>query len=117
MRWRQKYNKETGKSEFIPIDEAAAREDIAQGKTLSIIRGNFDAFRSPVDGSIIATHRDLENHNKRNSVVNSAEFSPEFLEGKRKERERILRGEHTREEKFERKREIYNRWVEAERNG
>ena len=112
-RWRQVYNEETGKREFIPIDEAAARRD-GSGTSLHTA---FEPFVSPVDGSLITTHRDLENHNKRNSVVNSAEFSPEFLESKRKERERILRGEHTREEKFERKREIYNRWVEAERNG
>lgn len=30
----------------------------------------FEAFRSPVDGSIIACERDLREHNKRNNVVN-----------------------------------------------
>lgn len=30
----------------------------------------FEAFRSPVDGSIIASHSDLREHNKRNHVVN-----------------------------------------------
>lgn len=117
MRWRQVYDKETGKSEFIPIDEAAARQDRLAGKSLSIVRGNFDAFVSPVDRSLISTQRDLDNHNMRHAVVNSAEFSPEFLEGKRKERERVLSGIHTRQEKFERKQEIYDKWVEAERNG
>lgn len=31
---------------------------------------SFDAFKSPVDGSIISTHRELAEHNKRNNVVN-----------------------------------------------
>lgn len=30
----------------------------------------FEAFKSPVDGSIIACERDLREHNKRNGVVN-----------------------------------------------
>lgn len=30
----------------------------------------FEPFRSPVDGSIISTHRELAEHNKRNNVVN-----------------------------------------------
>lgn len=30
----------------------------------------FEAFKSPVDGSIIACDRDLREHNKRNNVVN-----------------------------------------------
>jgi hypothetical protein len=34
------------------------------------VKGNFDRFRSPVDGSIISTERDLRNHNARNNVVN-----------------------------------------------
>ena len=58
MRWRQ--DKDTG--EFIPIDEAARQSD-----GLIHVRG-FEAFRSPVDGSIIRNHRDLDHHNKRNNV-------------------------------------------------
>ncbi len=34
------------------------------------VKGNFDAFKSPVDGSIITGHRALEEHNKRNQVAN-----------------------------------------------
>jgi hypothetical protein len=65
---------------------------------VAIVRGNFDAFVSPVDGSLIRNHKELENHNKRNNVVNSAEFSPEFMERKRKERERVFTGERTKEQ-------------------
>lgn len=34
------------------------------------VKGNFDAFRSPVDGSVISTSRALSEHNTRNQVVN-----------------------------------------------
>lgn len=37
---------------------------------MGFVKGNFDAFRSPVDGSLIATQNDLSEHNKRNNVVN-----------------------------------------------
>lgn len=37
------------------------------------VKGNFEAFKSTVDGSIISTERDLRNHNKRNNVVQIGE--------------------------------------------
>ena len=101
---------------MIPIDEAAARLDQSQGKHNHIIRGNFDAFHSPIDGSLINSHRSYENHNKRNGVVSSAEYSPEYYAGKAKEREDFFAGKRSRAEKQARKEEIYERWVEAERN-
>lgn len=36
---------------------------------MGYIKGRFDPFRSTVDGTIIANHRDMEEHNKRNGVV------------------------------------------------
>ena len=109
MRWRQ--CRHTG--QFIPIDDAARKQDESHG---IIVRGNFDAFVSPVDGTVIDSHRALEQHNKRNNVVNAAEFSPEFLADKRKERERFFEGKHSREEALNRKREIYETITQAERN-
>lgn len=35
--------------------------------------GKFDPFVSPVDGSVITTKRELNEHNKRNKVVQLAE--------------------------------------------
>lgn len=32
--------------------------------------GQFEPFRSTVDGSVISSHRELQEHNKRNGVVN-----------------------------------------------
>jgi hypothetical protein len=34
------------------------------------VKGNFEAFVSPVDKSVISTDRELREHNKRNNVVN-----------------------------------------------
>jgi len=33
------------------------------------VRGKFEAFKSSVDGTIIANHRDMQEHNRRNDVV------------------------------------------------
>ncbi len=56
------------------------------------VQGDIDPFRSPVDGSVITSRRDLAAHNERNGVVNQFEFGTEkeqksFFERKAKERE------------------------------
>jgi len=113
MRWIQKYNKETGKSEFIPVDESAQRHDAKKG--ISIIRDNFKPFRSTVDGTTITNDRELAEHNRRNNVVNASEFSPEYLAQKRREREDFYQGRHSREESQKRKMELYETITRAER--
>ena len=67
------------------------------------IFGDIQSFVSPVDGSIITGRKGLEEHNRRNYVVNSAEFSPEYCE--RVQKERKNEGNTTRES-FKRKEEI-----------
>jgi hypothetical protein len=93
-RYRQVYNEKEERYELIPVDAAARRRE---GIDISV-KGNFDAFVSPVDGSLIKNHRDLEDHNRRNNVVNSAEFSPEWYAKKRAEREKVFTGERSREQ-------------------
>ena len=39
----------------------------------SFVTGKFDAFKSTVDGSIIRTNRELQEHNRRNNVVSMAD--------------------------------------------
>ena len=112
-RYRQVLDQKTGEYVLVPADEAAARReqiDIA-------VRGNFDAFVSPVDGSLIRNHRELEDHNRRNNVVNSAEFSPEFMERKRKERERVFTGERTSQQVQRDRMFIHEMINRAERQG
>lgn len=101
-RWRQVYNEETGKSEFIPIDEAARRADGGQ----HYIHGDIDSFVSPVDGSVISDRKQLEEHNRRHGVVSAHEFSPEFYARKAEERARLYSGEYTKQESLRRKQEI-----------
>jgi hypothetical protein len=109
-RWRQVYNEETGKSEFIPIDEAARHRDISAS-----VHGDIESFVSPVDGSVISDRKQLREHNKRNNVVQTSEFGTEHWDIKRKERERLYNGEYTPAEKQARKMEIHEAIMRAER--
>jgi len=95
-KWRQ--NKVTG--ELIPIDAAARRQDGAY------IQGDIQSFVSPIDGTVISDRKQLREHNKRHGVVNAAEFSKEFYEGKAKDRARLYTGEHSTAEKQARGEEI-----------
>ena len=40
---------------------------------LSFVKGRFEAFKSPVDGSIISSERAMREHNARNGVVSLAD--------------------------------------------
>lgn len=60
-----------------PLCGALAARTITQAPH-GFVKGKFDAFMSPVDGSVISTDKDLLEHNKRNSVVQIQEgFSEE----------------------------------------
>jgi len=107
MRWRQ--DKVTG--EFIPVDKSARKYD---GHA---IHGTFDPFVSMVDGTEIATNKQLREHNKRNNVVQADEFSPEFYARKAQERADFYEGNHSRQESLKRKQEIYETMTRAERYG
>lgn len=102
-RWRQVWDEEKQKHVLMPIDEAAAKRD---GVHDVFVRGDFDAFVSPVDGAVIRNHRQLEEHNRRNNVVSSSEFSQDYYDRKAKERERVFKGEHTTAENFARKQQL-----------
>ncbi len=102
MRWRQVWDEEAGKYVMVPRDEAARRGS----RDGIIVKGKFDAFQSPIDGTAIRTQRQYEDHCKKHNVVPSAEFSPEFYERKAKEREKFFKQEHTPEERWRRRAEI-----------
>lgn len=110
-RWRQ--DKETGN--LVPIDESAYSRDVSAG----VFPGaqSFEAFRSTVDGSLIRNRKELEEHNKRNGVVLADEFSPSYYERKAKERADFFQGRVSRQEQLQRRQQIYEIMVRAERNG
>lgn len=108
-RWRQ--DRETGK--LIPIDEKAVAHDRARG----IIVKDVEPFRSPIDGTIISSRRQYEEHCRKHGVVPAAEFSKDWYDRKAKERARLFTGERTKREVLERKKEIYETMMRAERNG
>lgn len=111
MRWRQVRDAETGEWTLIPIDEAAADRDAAEGRKHPefIIRGPREAFRSPINGEIIATHRDYAEHCRKHNVVPADEFTPEFYAKKAKERQRFFEGKdhRSRAERHKRRQFIY----------
>jgi hypothetical protein len=112
MRWKQIWNEELGKSEFIPMDEKARNRNLT-----AAIHGDIDSFVSSVDRSVITDRAQLREHNKRNDVVNMDEYGTDHWDKQAKVRDRLYTGEHTSEESFKRKQEIYNIMTRAERNG
>lgn len=108
-RWRQ--DKETGK--LIPIDQEAVAHDRARG----FIVKDVEPFRSPIDGTIISSRRQYEEHCKKHNVVPAAEFSQEWYDKKAQERAKHFTGELSRQEVFKRKQEIYEQMVRMERDG
>ena len=111
MKWLQ--DRDTGK--MYPADEAAFKRDNKQGQGFFFVRGNIDAFKSPIDGTEIKNNRQYQDHCRKHNVVPSAEFSPEFFERKKRERESFFGGEHTKAQKLRRKQEIHEHWTRLER--
>ena len=55
-----------------PLCGAQGRKVITSAPQ-GFVKGKFDPFKSNVDGSLIRNQKDLEEHNKRNNVVQLAE--------------------------------------------
>ena len=100
-RYVQKVNPD-GTSRFEEIGNSSPRPEGA------FVHGDVQPFVSPIDGSVISDRKQMREHCKKHGVVPAAEFSNEHYEKAAKERERLHKGEYTRQEKFERKQEIYN---------
>lgn len=66
-----------------PLCNGVARRIILAAPQ-GFVKGKFDAFMSPVDGSVISNSNDLSEHNKRNGVVNIQEGYSE---------EKVLKGD------------------------
>lgn len=100
-RWRQVIDKETGKSQFVPIgpghnfDEAPA------------IHAGFEPFTSPIDGTVISGRKAYREHMEKHGVVPAAEFSKEHYENARKERERVMNGNWNAAERQARREELH----------
>jgi hypothetical protein len=64
---------------------------------------DINPVKSPVDGSVINSRPQLREHNRKHGVTNSADYSPEFLQAKAKERHMKATGmdKQSRQEKRE----------------
>jgi hypothetical protein len=63
------------------------------------VRGDIEPFVSQVDGSIISTRRDLAEHNTRNSVTNTEDYSEGWFETKGKEHALAAQGKTDKDRK------------------
>lgn len=68
------------------------------------VTGKFEAFKSTIDGTLISTNRDLQEHNRRNNVVNLNEVYTD---------EEIKAGKPAEKKKVDNKKEILNDIQEA----
>ena len=79
--------------ELIPREEYVRPKEVAHS-----VFGDIESFVSPIDGEVITGRAGLKKHMRKHNVVNSAEYSPEFLNKKREEREFRLNGGRTKDE-------------------
>lgn len=56
------------------------------------VHGDIEAFRSPIDGTIIDDRGKLREHNKRHGVTNIADYGPEYFERCHKQRSETMQG-------------------------
>jgi len=90
--------------------------DTTEPRSMDVVR-HFEAFKSPIDGSIIRNSRELKAHCDRHNVVPAGEFSKEFFERKAREREKFYKGHVDPKVSFQRKQQLYEAITRAERNG
>ena len=76
-------------------------EYIAPDNRTAFIQGDIESFVSPIDGTVIDDRRKLREHNRRHSVTDSRDYSPEYYARKKSERDAQLTG-NTREQRQER---------------
>jgi hypothetical protein len=68
---------------FIPKEEYHGNN--VRGPNMHVMP-DIEPFVSPIDGSVISSRPHLKAHNKKHGVTNTADYSPQFLEKRAKER-------------------------------
>ena len=86
--------------QLIPKEEYYGQNTRSSVAGYTILK-DIEPFISPVDGKIINSRSQLRVHNKQHDVTNMADFSPEYVEKKVKERQLRLHGQ-TRADKQDR---------------
>lgn len=70
---------ETGK--LVP-----ANEYIRPAKQSTYVHGDMAPVKSPITGEVFTCRGKLEKHNREHGITNSADYSPQFLENRKKAR-------------------------------
>lgn len=55
----------------------------ASSNKSAYVMKSFESFKSNVDGSIISDRKQLKDHNRRNGVTNSSDYSQNYMDNKR----------------------------------
>lgn len=58
------------------------KHSAARNKSAYVMK-SMEPFKSNVDGSIISDRKQLKDHNRRNGVTNSADYSQNYMDNKR----------------------------------
>ena len=75
--------------------------DITRKAPRVVVKKTTENFVSPVTREVITSRKRLEEHNRKNDVVNVEEFGTNFFERKKKEREKFFTEGTDRKERRE----------------
>lgn len=78
---------------LIPKDEYIPP---AKKREYAAVHGDIEAFKSPIDGSIIDDRRKLREHNHRHGVTRIEDYGPDYFERKHRERSAAMTGQDSR---------------------
>lgn len=63
------------------------------------IMPDIEAFKSPIDGSVISSRSALRQHNKRHEVTNIQDYGPEWFKRKEAERQQAMQMQRPQDKK------------------
>lgn len=66
---------------LIPKEEYAAYENNS-----AYVQGDIESFKSPIDGEVITTRKQLAEHNRRHGVTDSRDYSRGYIESRARQR-------------------------------
>ena len=66
-------------------EKAEKQEAMKKATSAAFIGGNFEPFKSPVDGSIIKNPAQLRSHNSKHGVADIREYGDEWFEKRGRE--------------------------------
>jgi hypothetical protein len=79
-------------SRVIPAAEWYERHGEHTDSTGHVGNTDIEAFKSPIDGSIITNQKQLREHNMKHGVTDARDYSQQYFDAKAKERKANMAG-------------------------